>query len=257
MRVLVPLALTTAAAWLSACAIPHNDVLIFGTTTQLAADASASPANGGTPQVSIGYKRTEAVWLPLVLNGQGGPLKSASVAPACPPAAGATAQSCKDELDAFKYRGKSADGSRDVYSVFASFGANISGSATSTNPQAQTGVGLAQFFATGLAAQRLAASGQVGQMLSLQNPDTAAAAAGLALGTEDTTLAKSLAACRDASTAFANATSGNATLTSDADFSNATSDIKQAKTGADFLKIVHRYPQFYGALTSASTNAAC
>src|SRR5437899_4879752 len=47
----------------------HNDVLIFGTDTKLAVDVSAAPTSGGAPEITIGYKRQEAVWMPLVVNG--------------------------------------------------------------------------------------------------------------------------------------------------------------------------------------------
>lgn len=65
---------------LSGClnGVQHNDVLIFGTDTKLALDVSASATGGGTPEVTIGYKRAEAVWMPLVANGTGvatGPLQ--------------------------------------------------------------------------------------------------------------------------------------------------------------------------------------
>ena len=53
----------------SACANqPHNNVLIFGTDTKVALDISSSPTAGGAPQITLGYKRSEAVWMPLAVN---------------------------------------------------------------------------------------------------------------------------------------------------------------------------------------------
>lgn len=118
---------------LTGCASsPHNDVLIFGTETTLALDVGASAASGGSPEITVGYKRKEAVWMPLLAN--------AKDAKATPPAG---------QL----YKGKGdKPNNEDAYSVFASFGAQLEGKAGGAK------VGLAQFFATGIAAQKLASN---------------------------------------------------------------------------------------------------
>ncbi len=219
------IALTVCGLVLSACggmAAQHNDVLIFGTDTKLALDVSTSAASGGSPEVTIGYKRQEAVWMPLVVNGRGvsgAPLQTLCVKPnaadaskydlatcdanatpadwAClnsttngyAPCAGAPLprqQICGDDkasrtlcsfdVDTRKYVGSAEPrdgkpGGTDAYSVFASFGADITGNGTGGK------VGLAQFFATGIAAQRLAANSQVASALSVQPPETGVAMA--------------------------------------------------------------------------------
>ncbi len=228
------IALTVCGLVLSACggmAAQHNDVLIFGTDTKLALDVSTSAASGGSPEVTIGYKRQEAVWMPLVVNGRGvsgAPLQTLCVKPnaadaskydlatcdanatpadwAClnsttngyAPCAGAPLprqQVCGDDkasrtlcsfdVDTRKYVGSAEPrdgkpGGTDAYSVFASFGADITGNGTGGK------VGLAQFFATGIAAQRLAANSQVASALSVQPEKTgvAMATAGAALTDE-------------------------------------------------------------------------
>lgn len=145
---------------LGGCAAqPHNDVLIFGTDTKLAVDVSTPVAAGGTPEVTIGYARREAVYMPLVVNGAGGANDPQN--PPFPPRL---------------YTGTSGgpQGERtDSYSVFASFGANLRGSRNQNAPEATAG--LAQFFATGIAAQHLGANSRVAEALAIQ-PSTSAAA---------------------------------------------------------------------------------
>jgi len=114
---------------LGACnTTPHNDVLIFGTDTSVGVDVGANATSGGTPQISIGYQRKEAVWMPLLANAR---------------------HASNQENSGNLYEGQSS-GSTDAYSVFASFGAELEGGAGTAK------VGLAQFFATGIAAQKMA-----------------------------------------------------------------------------------------------------
>jgi hypothetical protein len=54
---------------LGACAVPHNDVMVFGTETKFALDVSAQPQNASIPEFTLGYKRKEFVWMPLYVNG--------------------------------------------------------------------------------------------------------------------------------------------------------------------------------------------
>ncbi len=163
-----------AALGLPGCAaLKHNDVLIFGTDTKLALDISTSATSGGAPELTIGYKRQEAVWMPLVVNGRGVSTKVTEMA--CKDKDGKPAP-CSENLEELKYTGtaeRDAQKGRDAYSVFASFGANIKGDAKNTSAT----VGLAQFFATGVAAQRLAANSQVANVLALQPEATGKAIA--------------------------------------------------------------------------------
>ncbi|MCR9219225.1 MAG: hypothetical protein NXI21_03265 [Alphaproteobacteria bacterium] len=105
-----------AVAVLGACERSRN-VLVFGTDTIVALDVSGDAS--GTPGLTLGYKRREAVWLPLASD---------------------------DKADAEFTAGP--DG-RDAYSVLASFGLETTAD----------GPAIAQFFATGDAARALAQSG--------------------------------------------------------------------------------------------------
>ncbi len=119
----------------------HTNTLIFGTTTKVAIDVSQDPT--GTVGVTIGYRRQEAVWMPLLPN-QGG--KDARVPATC------------NGTECPKYTGNEGS-DRDTYSVFASFGGEASGSAGGSTPGAQAGAKIVQYFATGLAARALANRG--------------------------------------------------------------------------------------------------
>ena len=52
---------------ISACSTPHHtNTLIFATNTKFAIDIAADPT--GNPSLTVGYKRQEAVWMPLLAN---------------------------------------------------------------------------------------------------------------------------------------------------------------------------------------------
>lgn len=129
----------------------HSNVLIFGTNTTFAIDASYNAAS--VPQVTIGYKRQEAVWLPLLANTG----YDSQTGKPTPCGISATAK----EVLACVYVGTD-DKKTDTYSVMASFGADFSGSAVAkgedgkVGPTAEAKSGIAQYFATGLAARTLA-----------------------------------------------------------------------------------------------------
>lgn len=145
----------------SGCATPkHSNTLIFGTNTKFALDVSADPS--GSPSITVGYKRQEAVWMPLLAN-QGVVLANQQDVVGIP-------AECKEENCLFigtVCKDKECK-DRDTYSVLASFGAKFSGEATG-GPKA-TG-GLAQYFATGLAARILAKEGGA-KIVSVQPEDT-------------------------------------------------------------------------------------
>lgn len=133
---------------ISGCAMPqHSNTMFFGTNTNFGITAGQDVS--GVPAVNIGYRRQEAVVMPLVANikyDSSGVPTPCVVYPQAPLGSG--------EVPPCFLVGKN-DGALDTYSVLASFGAEFSASAT--NPEASGG--LAQFFATGLAAQVLAAKG--------------------------------------------------------------------------------------------------
>jgi len=146
-----------ALATLGACA--HNDVLVFGTETNIGLDISTTPADGGTPKVNIGYKRTEAVWMPLFVSARGNALNNCTTNSAFGFTRSETCTRIKEseasnDISKLKYQSEYTEASApgayrtDAYSVFASLGAKIEGKGGS--PSAT--VGIAQFFATGAAA---------------------------------------------------------------------------------------------------------
>ena len=195
--------------FLGGCEVAHNDVLVFGTQTNLGIDISASAAQGGVPNLTLGYKRYEAVWMPLVINAKDSKLvpepatastlgktnAGVTVAPKAKPAAlfvSATNASPSADVDqnnaspaesqkrekSIKYRGEAAGidsgkgGAKyeiDSYSVFASFGAKAGAAGGAEGGSAN--VALAQFFATGIAAQRLGANTNVTKALVAEGAD--------------------------------------------------------------------------------------
>jgi hypothetical protein len=123
----------------------HSNTLIFSTTTKVAIDVSAEPTTG-SPDITIGYKRVEGVWMPLLANKT---VAEDKVTPA----------DCDGDECVFQGIETNKDGviKTDSYSVLASLGATFGGDAK-TGTAAASG-GISQFFATGIAAQKLAESG--------------------------------------------------------------------------------------------------
>ena len=131
----------------------HSNTLIFATTTKLALDVSTDTT--GSPDITIGYKRNEGVWMPLLANKK---TTNKDVEPAA----------CTNDECVFESSEKSAGKEKaDTYSVLATIGAKFGGNATSGNASASGGI--AQFFATGLAAQKLAETGG-SRLVSVQSP---------------------------------------------------------------------------------------
>lgn len=126
----------------------HTNVLVFGTNTKVALDVSQDATSG--VGVTLGYKRQEAVWMPLLPNqaktaeDQG--LKPAPcVDGACP-----------------KFEGTDSSQQKDTYSVLASFGSKLGGGIDAQGKDARVTGEITQYFATGLAARLLAQSGGAG-----------------------------------------------------------------------------------------------
>lgn len=154
---------------LAGCVTPqHTNTLIFGTSTKFALDVSQDPT--GVVGVTLGYKRQEAVWMPLLANVQAGEK-------AVPPAECADSKSSEvvdknggkatTNFSGCKFSGKAGkggpngEGAEDTYSVLATFSGEAKGVAgpAADKPSASAGGSLAQFFATGLAARLLAEQG--------------------------------------------------------------------------------------------------
>ena len=166
----------------------HTNTLIFAVNTKLALDLSAAPI-GGIPGVTIGYSRQEAVWMPLLANRV---TKSPFEPAECNTMAitdchfrGKYKQTQKTDETKGEAKGEIVDDKTDAYSVLASFGAKLSTKASSTggaqsttgdaatgdsSTDSATGFALAQFFATGIAAQNLATEGGA-RLVTIQPTD--------------------------------------------------------------------------------------
>jgi hypothetical protein len=149
----------------------HSNTMVFGTNTSLG--VKVGTATGQVPAILVGYDRQEAVIMPLVANttdhsrgitksdgskiytNRLGPCDlNADIKVQVQQQAGTNLATVRPIHPCLLVSTNGA--STDAYSVLASFGANISGTAGTENEAA---VGLAQYFSTGLAAQLLAATG--------------------------------------------------------------------------------------------------
>src|SRR5689334_17365533 len=63
--------IVSAAAVLGGCATAGNEVLVFGTDTKVGISIAGDPT--GAPDFTLGYRRREAVWLPVSVGGGGVP----------------------------------------------------------------------------------------------------------------------------------------------------------------------------------------
>lgn len=190
------ISLFIALALLAGCgSTPHHtNVMVFGTNTKFGLDASVNPA-GGTPDFTVGYKRQEVVWMPLLAN-QSFPPTPVQCRNECDKGSSTEKAACREQCTAERQAptpGKcgenkcmfvgtdsaangegSNDTREDTYSVLASFGAEFGGRATGSGEQgtsASGSGGLAQFFATGLAARELANRGGA-RLVSIQGADS-------------------------------------------------------------------------------------
>lgn len=153
IRTLVRLAVVLPVLALFGCALPaHNNTLIFGTVTKLAVlDASVTPSEGNIPNFTLGYKRSEAVWMPLVANAK--VMDKGRTWTACSKETGESStkmtMTITPSTECF-LQGKNGLEVADSYSVLASFQGGFQVAKESS---------IAQHFATGLAARALAEKG--------------------------------------------------------------------------------------------------
>lgn len=186
----VSCALLVVSILFTACATskPHNDVMIFGTSTNIGVEVGAPVQNAGIPAFKIGYNRHEAVWMPLkpnhsAIEGDDAVIRATNASKALNACDTTLRTSILDTsrrqsicldfvLPTNKYVSSSAGISPDkggvirevdTYSVFASFGG--SGNLSLNNASGN----LAQFFATGVAAQRLGANPAIGLALNARS----------------------------------------------------------------------------------------
>jgi hypothetical protein len=142
--------LLIAGASLGGCvqATRHSNTMVFGTNTAFGLTAGQDVS--GIPSVTVGYRRQEAVVMPLVANTQ----DNGSYQTPCP--VGDIPDSYLGSIPPCLLVARYGN-AIDTYSVLASFGARFGGSARTTD--ASGSGGLAQFFSTGIAAQFLAING--------------------------------------------------------------------------------------------------
>lgn len=134
----------------------HSNTVVFGTNTSVGLRVGSSAAS--VPELQVGYARQEAVVMPVVANtgdttsvdGRTNLLVPCNLTtPVKVEGAAFAVHPCS----LVAVNGKALDS----YSVLASFGANFDGSANTSEVGAKGG--LAQYFATGMAAQLLALNG--------------------------------------------------------------------------------------------------
>jgi hypothetical protein len=152
----------------------HSNAVIFGTNTSLGVRVGTDATT--VPNITVGYQRQEAVFLPLLANvgetetvtrrqaGQSGETVSqGSLLTPCDPTRPAQIENQRQNRPQDDYlihpcsfvavNGRA----QDSYSVLASFGARIGASTGSGDEKVQ--IGIAQYFSTGMAAQMLAITG--------------------------------------------------------------------------------------------------
>lgn len=150
------IATLTLAGLCGACAqtTRHSNTLIFGTNTSFGVKVGTDAAK--IPSVLVGYDRQEAVIMPLVANTVEKAGAKNKLSP-CDLKEVANSPT-KSKYAVHPCSLVAVNGNiQDSYSVLASFGASFDGSSGSTDAKAKGG--LAQYFATGAAAQILATTG--------------------------------------------------------------------------------------------------
>lgn len=147
----------------------HSNTMLFGTNTSLGLKVGTDATS--VPGILVGYNRQEAVVLPLVANtasrdvqgGKSNVLEPCNVGNEVKVVQGTPPPPAGKPLPIFVTHpcllvaSNDEEGAKDSYSVLASFGANFGAAAQKDEVTAQGG--LAQYFATGMAAQLLALNG--------------------------------------------------------------------------------------------------
>lgn len=173
------ISLIACAAAICACSTPrHTNTLIFATDTKVALDIGGDLTGG--PSITLGYKRREGVFMPLLANkaradGRLVPVECISrITRESEISGGVTTIEAPGSCDAMFVGAANTPARRDAYSVLATFGGQAEGSSTDPNgPQIAAGGKLSSVFATGVAAQLLALVGGAG-MAGATAPDAAA-----------------------------------------------------------------------------------
>ncbi|TDM04911.1 MAG: hypothetical protein C4K60_20980 [Ideonella sp. MAG2] len=159
-------------ALLAACSSTpqHTNTLIFGTTTRVALDVSQEAT--GAMGVTLGYKRQEAVWMPLLANQAASAAGDMMPADCAPGSGKDMATHCPKFVGTAGATSTNGGGAQDTYSVLATFSGDMGGGTTAaaSAPQANASAKVAQFFATGLAARLLAEKGGAGLVVAGAQP---------------------------------------------------------------------------------------
>jgi hypothetical protein len=153
-RSIAYLAALSALPLLGGCvqATRHSNTMVFGTNTSFGIKVGTDTAQ--VPSIVVGYNRQEAVVMPLVANTVEFPSSTSATNRLSPcnlaaPVGVSGAKFAVHPCLLAAVNGKAMDS----YSVLASFGASYDASGSGAKG------GLAQYFATGVAAQLLAATG--------------------------------------------------------------------------------------------------
>ncbi|HEY6814632.1 MAG TPA: hypothetical protein VI168_03740 [Croceibacterium sp.] len=156
----------------------HSNTMIFGTNTTVGFKVGQNVNQ--VPEIMLAYDRQEAVIMPLVANtGNHTAADGTELLQPCDMST--TVKTVSDKPYAVHPCSLVAwNGSaQDSYSVLASFGADFGGAAKAGS--AESTAGIAQYFATGIAAQVLAARGgaalvSTGKAAELQHSDASVGA---------------------------------------------------------------------------------
>lgn len=152
-RLFLSLAAVGTLTSLTGCvqATRHSNTMVFGTNTTFGIKVGTT--TGEVPEIIVGYDRQEAVIMPLVANTVDNSTSPSNRLKPCDLTQSVTVNGTSDfavhPCSLVAVNGKALDS----YSVLASFGAQYD-----AGTRGAAG-GLAQYFATGVAAQLLAATG--------------------------------------------------------------------------------------------------
>lgn len=158
----IPLLLVLSAVTSCAQMSRHSNTLMFGTNTSIGIGVGQSASQ--TPEIDIGFRRQEVAIVPVLANTT----KDGNTLGPC---------DVKNVADC-KFQATHNGTDKDSYSTLASFGSKTG--ADTTGGKAE--VSVAQYFATGVAAQQLVISG--GANVVQAGGDTKAKAAAAEKATE-------------------------------------------------------------------------
>lgn len=162
-------------AAMGGCALPaHNNTLIFAVKRDLGVGVTTPSATDAGVSVTIGYKERQAAWVPMWANESSGDSGQGVKTINCDQEKFSCKNGPKYLADGLGVKGSD---SHDAYSTYASFGGDVSAGGDGSGRNAQAGTKLASFFATGIAAQLLAAQPNVvGDVYGKPGPESGAAA---------------------------------------------------------------------------------